>query len=73
MSVVDVRVPETKWSILVWKTTKEKPYNDERVLMDIGGEVVVGRFVDDSFVSRRWGHSENDVRLWASWPKAPKW
>lgn len=67
MSAVDVEVPETKWTMLVWKTLKEKPHNDERVLMDIGGEVVVGRFVDDSFVSR------NDVRLWASWPKAPKW
>ena len=73
MSVVDVQVPETKWSMLVWKTLKEKPHNDERVLMDISGEVVVGRFVDDSFVSRSWGHSESDVRLWASWPKAPKW
>ena len=73
MSAVDVEVPETKWSMLVWKTLKEKPYNDERVLMDIGGEVVVGRFVDDSFVSRSWGHFENDVRLWSSWPKAPKW
>jgi len=73
MSAVDVEVPQTKWSMLVWKTIKEKPYNDEKVLMDIGGEVVVGRFIDGSFVSRSWGHSENDVRLWASWPKAPKW
>ena len=70
---VDVDVPRVKWSMLEWKTQEEKPKNDERVLMDCGGEVVVGRFVDDAFVSRSWGHSENDVRLWASWPKAPKW
>jgi hypothetical protein len=70
---VDVDVPKLKWSMLEWKTQEEKPKNDEKVLMDIGGEVVVGRFVDDAFVSRSWGHSENDVRLWASWPKAPKW
>jgi hypothetical protein len=69
----DIQIPETKWSMLVWRTTKEKPRNDERVLMDIGSEVVVGRFVDDAFVSRSWGHSESDVRLWASWPVAPKW
>jgi len=69
----DIQIPETKWSMLVWRTTKEKPRNDERVLMDIGSEVVVGRFVDDAFVSRSWSHSENDVRLWASWPVAPKW
>ena len=69
----DIQIPETKWSMLEWKTPKEKPRNDERVLMDIGSEVVVGRFVDDAFVSRSWGHSENDVRLWASWPVAPKW
>ena len=70
---VDVDVPRLKWSMLEWKKPEEKPKNDERVLMDCGGEVVVGRFVDGSFVSRSWGHSENDVRLWASWPKAPKW
>ena len=70
---VDVDVPRVKWSMLEWKTQEEKPKNDEKVLMDIGGEVGVGRYVDGSFVSRSWGHSENDVRLWASWPKAPKW
>ena len=70
---VDVDVPRVKWSMLEWKTQEVKPKNDEKVLMDIGGEVCVGRFVDDAFVSRSWGHSENDVRLWASWPKAPKW
>ena len=43
MSVVDVEVPQTKWSMLVWKTIKEKPYNDERVLMDIDGEVLGGQ------------------------------
>jgi hypothetical protein len=67
---VDVDVPRVKWSMLEWKTIEEKPKNDEKVLMDIGGEICVGRYVDGSFVSR---HSENDVRLWASWPKAPKW
>ena len=69
----DIQIPETKWSMLVWRTTKELPSNDEKVLMDIGSEVAVGRFVDGSFVSRSWGHSEGDVRLWASWPVAPKW
>jgi hypothetical protein len=70
---IDVQVPRVKWSMLEWKTPEEKPKNDERVIMDCGGEVVVGRFVDGSFVSRSWGHTESDVRLWASWPKAPKW
>ena len=70
---VDVDVPRVKWSMLEWKTPEEKPKNDEKVLMDIGGEVCVGRYVDGSFVSRSWGHSENDVRLWSSWPTAPKW
>ena len=69
----DIQIPETKWSMLEWKTPKENPRNDEKVLIYIGSEVVVGRFVDDAFVSRSWGHSENDVRLWASWPVAPKW
>ena len=69
----DVQVPQVKWSMLEWHTHERKPKNDERVLMDCGGEIVVGRFVDDSFVSRSWSHTQNDVRLWCSWPKAPKW
>jgi hypothetical protein len=73
MSAIDVEVSETKWSMLVWKTTKEAPKENERVLMDIDGEVAVGRFVNGSFVSRSWGHAENNVRLWSAWPKAPKW
>jgi hypothetical protein len=70
---IDVQVPRVKWSMLEWHSNERKPKNDERVLMDCGGEVVVGRFVDGSFVSRSWGHTESDVRLWCSWPKAPQW
>lgn len=71
--VTDVHVPKLKWSMIEWKSMEEKPKSDEKVLMDIGGEVCVGRYVDGSFVSRSWGHGESDVRLWASWPTAPKW
>jgi hypothetical protein len=62
---IDVQVPRVKWSMLEWHSNERKPKNDERVLMDCGGEVVVGRYVDGSFVSRSWGHTESDVRLWA--------
>jgi hypothetical protein len=59
---IDVQVPRVKWSMLEWHSNERKPKNDERVLMDCGGEVVVGRYVDGSFVSRSWGHTESDVK-----------
>ena len=73
MSVIEIDVPITKWSMLVWKNTKELPKENERVLMDIDGEVLGGRFVCGQFVSKSWHEAESNVRMWASWPKAPKW
>lgn len=73
MSAIEIDVPITKWSMLVWKTTKELPKENERVLMDIDGEVLGGRFVCGQFVSKSWNEAESNVRMWAAWPKAPKW
>ena len=73
MSAIDVEIAETKWSMLVWKTLKELPKENERVLMDIDGEVVSGRFICHQFVSKNWSKTEENIRLWASWPKAPQW
>jgi hypothetical protein len=73
MSAIDVEIAQTKWSMLVWKTSKELPKENERVLMDIDGEVLSGRFVGSQFVSKNWSEAEANVRMWASWPKAPKW
>lgn len=73
MSAIEIDVPVTKWSMLVWKTTKETPKENERVLMDIDGEVFGGRFVCGQFVSKSWQEAESNVRMWAAWPKAPKW
>jgi len=73
MSAIEIDVPITKWSMLVWKNTKELPRENERVLMDIDGEVLGGRFVSGQFVTKSWTESETNVRMWAAWPKAPKW
>lgn len=72
MSAIEIDVPVTKWSMLVWKTTKETPKNDEQVLIDTGSEVVAGRYLCGGFVARSWESSPNVV-MWAAWPKAPKW
>jgi hypothetical protein len=73
MSAIEIDVPITKWSMLVWKNIKELPKENERVLIDIDGEVLGGRFVCGQFVSKSWDETESNVRMWASWPKAPKW
>lgn len=72
MSPIDVDVPLTKWSMLVWKTPKELPKEDEQILIDTGEEVVAGRYICSGFVARSWQCSPRVV-MWAAWPKAPKW
>lgn len=72
MSAIEIDVPATKWSMLVWKTPKELPKNDEQVLIDTGEEVVAGRYLCSGFVARSWQATPRVV-MWASWPKAPKW
>jgi hypothetical protein len=72
MSAIDVDIPITKWSMLVWKNRKELPKNDEQVLIDTGEEVLAGRYISGAFVARTWETNPN-VLMWASWPKAPKW
>jgi hypothetical protein len=70
---VDVDVPNTKWSMIEWHTVKEIPKNDERVLMDCGGVVYSGRYVDARFICVVGEIAKKDIRLWSSWPIAPKW
>jgi hypothetical protein len=70
---VDVDVPDTKWSMIEWHSTKEKPKKDERVLMDCGGVVYSGRYVDARFICAVGEIDKKDIRLWSSWPIAPKW
>jgi len=74
MSAIDVEVPQTKWSMLEWHNPKkEKPKKDERVLMDCGSVVHSGRYVDARFICAIGEIAQKDIRLWSSWPTAPKW
>lgn len=73
---IDVDVPETKWSMLVWRSKKEIPNHDEQVLIYTGEAVVAGRYLSGVFVTRSWSEilqRHPNVVMWASWPKAPKW
>jgi len=71
---VDIEVPDTKWSMLEWHNPKkEKPKKDERILMDCDGVVYSGRYVDSRFVCIMGEIAQKDIRLWSSWPIAPKW
>jgi hypothetical protein len=72
MSAIDIRIPETKWSMLEWKTTKEKPIENTRVLIYTGKEVIGGRYLQGDYVAQNWGQ-QTEVTLWAKWPTAPKW
>jgi hypothetical protein len=41
--------------------------------MDCGGVVYSGRYVDARFVCIMGEIAKKDIRLWSSWPTAPKW
>jgi hypothetical protein len=70
---VDVDVPKLKWSMIQWHTAKENPKKDERILMESGGVVFSGRYLDGRFVCAFGEVLKKDIRLWSSWPTAPKW
>ena len=70
---IDVHVPQVKWSMLEWHSTKETPKENERILMDLGGEVIGGRYFNGHFIGRWWSESHIDIKMWSYWPKAPKW
>lgn len=69
----EVRVPEVKWSMVMWKNHSERPRDDERILMEKGGVVYSGRYLDGRFICAAGEIAQKEIRLWSSWPVAPKW
>lgn len=71
MSVIEVNIPRVKWSLLEWKNpNNEKPKENDRVLVNVGDDVVATRFTHGAFYQNNWTRTEKIVG-WALWPKPP--
>ena len=68
---IDIQVPKVKWTMLQWQSTKERPENYEKVLLDRDGEILGGRYIDEKFYVGDWQVASR-VNLWAAWPTSPK-
>ena len=68
---IDVQVPKVKWTMLQWKTTKERPDNYEKILLDRDGEILGGRYIEPNFYIGDWQVASGIIQ-WAAWPLPPK-
>jgi hypothetical protein len=57
--------------MIQWNSTKERPENYEKVLLDRDGEILGGRYIDEKFYVGDWQVATR-VNLWAAWPTSPK-
>ena len=68
-----VDVSDVKWTMLEWKNpANEKPQENDRCLIILGGDVLAARFTHGEFYANNWTKAKS-VRAWSAWPKAPIW
>ena len=70
MPSIDVQIPKTKFGLIEWRDTDDKPQENDRCLVVIGVSVMVARFHHGEFYMDNWTRA-NTVRWWSPWPKAP--
>jgi hypothetical protein len=70
MPSIDVQIPKTKFGLIEWRDTDDKPQENDRCLVVIGVSVMVARFHHGEFYMDNWTRA-NTVRCWSPWPKAP--
>ena len=70
MSGYDVQIPQTKFSLIEWRKPNDRPQENDRVLINVGSDVLAARFVNGAYFANNWSRAENIVG-WAAWPKAP--
>jgi hypothetical protein len=68
---IDVQVPKVKWTMLQWNSTKERPENYEKVLLDRDGEILGGRYIEPHYYIGDWQVASKIIQ-WAAWPTSPK-
>jgi hypothetical protein len=70
MPSIDLQIPKTKFGLIEWRDTDDKPQENDRCLVVIGVSVMVARFHHGEFYMDNWTRA-NTVRCWSPWPKAP--
>ena len=70
MPSIDVQIPKTKFGLIEWRDTDDKPQENDRCLVVIGISVMVARFHRGEFYMDNWTRAST-VRCWSPWPKAP--
>jgi hypothetical protein len=70
MPSIDLQIPKTKFGLIEWRNTDDKPQENDRCLVVIGISVMVARFHLGEFYMDNWTRASL-VRCWSPWPKAP--
>jgi hypothetical protein len=68
---IDVQIPKVKWTMLQWNSTKERPENYAKILLDRDGEILGGRYIEPHYYVGDWQVASRIIQ-WAAWPASPK-
>jgi hypothetical protein len=70
MPSINIEIPKTKFGLIEWRNTNDKPQENDRFLVVVGISVMVARFHRNEFYMDNWTRAKA-VRWWSPWPKAP--
>ena len=70
MPSISIEIPKTKFGLIEWRDTNDKPQENDRCLVVVGVSVMVARFHHNEFYMDNWTRAKA-VRWWSPWPKAP--
>jgi len=68
---IDVQIPKVKWTMIQWQSTKERPDNYAKILLDRDGEILGGRYIEPNYYIGDWQVATKIIQ-WAAWPTSPK-
>jgi hypothetical protein len=57
--------------MIQWQSTKERPDNYAKILLDRDGEILGGRYIEPHFYIGDWQVASKIIQ-WAAWPLPPK-
>jgi hypothetical protein len=70
MSAYDVQIPKTKFGLIEWRDSNDRPEENDQCLVVVGAAVLAARYHYGEFYLSNWTRAKT-VRWWSPWPKAP--
>jgi hypothetical protein len=70
MPSINIEVPKTKFGLIEWRDSNDRPAENDQCLVVVGAAVLAARYHHGEFYLSNWTRAYT-VRWWSPWPKAP--